>query len=73
MASNPRPRQHTFQHQVSDMKMPILVLFLVDGGEVPLTLEFKLLGSLLAYDLKDDCEIDARKRSAQGAFQAFMK
>ena len=46
---------------------------LVDGGEVPFTLKFKLLGSLLAYNLKDNCEIDARIRSAQGAFQAIRK
>jgi hypothetical protein len=42
-------------------------LLLVDGGEVPFTLEFKLRGSLLAYN----CEIDARITSAQGAFQAI--
>ena len=32
---------------------------LVNGGEAPFTLKFKLLGSLLTYNLKDDCEIDA--------------
>ena len=46
---------------------------LVDGGEVPFTEKFKLLGSLLAYNLKDNSEIDARIRSAQGAFQAIRK
>jgi hypothetical protein len=46
---------------------------LVDGGEVPFTLKFKLLGSLLACNLKDSWEIDARIRSAQGAFQAIRK
>jgi len=46
---------------------------IVDGGEVPFTLKFKLLGSLLTYNLKDDCEIDSRIRSAQGAFQAIRK
>jgi hypothetical protein len=44
---------------------------LVDCGEVHFTFKFKLLGSLLAYNLKDDCEIDARIRSEQGAFQAI--
>jgi hypothetical protein len=38
---------------------------LVDGGEVPFALKFKLHGSLLAYNLKDDCKIDARIRSVQ--------
>jgi hypothetical protein len=33
----------------------------------------KLLGCLLAYNLKDDCDIDARIRSAQGVFQASRK
>jgi hypothetical protein len=42
---------------------------LVDDCDVP----FTLLGSLLAYNLKDNCEIDARIRSAQGAFQAIRK
>ena len=46
---------------------------LVDGGEVPFTVKFKLLGSILAHNLKDDSEIDARIRSAQGAFQAIRK
>jgi len=43
----------------------------IDGGEVPFTLKFKLLGSILAYNLKDDDEIEARIRSAQGAFQSI--
>ena len=38
---------------------------LVDGGEVPFTEKFKLLGSLLAYNLKDNSEIDERIRIAQ--------
>jgi hypothetical protein len=42
---------------------------LVDGGKVTFTLKFKLLGSLLAYNLKDCCEVDSGIRSAQGAFQ----
>ena len=46
---------------------------LVDGGEVPFTLKFKPPGSLLAYNLKDDCKVDSRIRSAQGAFQAIQK
>jgi hypothetical protein len=46
---------------------------LVDGGEVLFTLNFKLLGSLLAYNLKEDCEVDSRTRSSKGAFQAIMK
>ena len=46
---------------------------LVDGCEVPFTEKFKLLGSLLAYNLKDNSEIDARITSAQGAFQAIRK
>jgi hypothetical protein len=36
-------------------------LLLVDGGEVPFTLKFKLLGSLLAHNLKGDCKIDAQE------------
>ena len=38
---------------------------------MPFTLRFKLLGSILAYNLKDDDEIEARIRSAQGAFQSI--
>ena len=55
------------------MKMQTLVAtspFQIDGGEVPFTLKFKLLGSILAYNLKDDDEIEARI-SAQGAFQSI--
>ena len=36
----------------------------IDGGEVPFTQKFKLLGCILAYNLKDDDEIEARVRSA---------
>lgn len=45
----------------------------IDGGEVPFTQKFKLLGSMLAYNLKDDAEIDSRIKSAQGAFQSIRK
>jgi hypothetical protein len=31
---------------------------LVNGGEVPLTVKYKLLGCLLAYNLVDECEKD---------------
>jgi hypothetical protein len=48
-------------------------LLLVDSGKVPFTLKIKLLGSLLAYNLKDDCEVDSRIRSEQGVFQAIRK
>ena len=43
----------------------------IDGGEIPFTQKCKLLGSMLAYNLKDDAEIDSRIKSAQSAFQSI--
>ena len=45
----------------------------IDGGEIPFTQKCKLLGSMLAYNLKDDAEIDSRIKSAQSAFQSIWK
>ena len=37
----------------------------IDGGEVPFTLKFKLLGCIIAYNLKDDYEIEAWSKNSQ--------
>ncbi len=50
-----------------------LSLIAVDDGEITFTKTFKLLGSVLAYDLKDnDAQaVECRIKSAQGAFTAI--
>jgi hypothetical protein len=45
----------------------------VHDGEITFTKTFKLLGSMLAYDLKDNEAIECRIKSAQGAFSAIRK
>ncbi len=45
----------------------------VNDGEITFTKTFKLLGSVLAYDLKDNDAIERRIKSAQGAFSAIRK
>jgi hypothetical protein len=45
----------------------------VGDGEITFTKTFKLLGSMLAYDLKDNDAIECRIKSAQGAFSAIRK
>ena len=50
---------------------PILINTGVDTGEIPFTPTFKLLGSTLANNLKDDSEVELRIKSAQGAFSAI--
>ena len=69
MVLNPRLRLCTSQQPGLRYEDADTSPLIVDGGEVPFTLKFKFLGSLLTYNLKDDCEIDARIRSAQGAFR----
>jgi hypothetical protein len=50
---------------------PILIDIGEDTGEIPFTPVFKLLGSTLACNLKDDSEVELRIKSAQGAFSAI--
>ena len=45
----------------------------VHGGEITFTKTFTLLGSMLAYDLKDNEATECRIKSAQGAFSAIRK
>ena len=52
---------------------PILINTGDDIGEIPFTSTFKLLGSTLANNLKDESEIELRIKSAQGAFSAIRK
>ncbi len=50
---------------------PILIDTGEDTGEIPSTPVFKLLGSTLACNIKDDSEVELRIKSAQGAFSAI--
>ena len=50
---------------------PILNDTGVDTGEIPFVPTFKLLGSTLANNLKDDSEVELRIKSAQSAFSAI--
>ena len=43
----------------------------VGDGEITFTKTFKLFGSTLAYNLKDNEAINCRIKSAQGAFSAI--
>ena len=52
---------------------PILINTGDDIGEIPFTSTFKLLGSTLANNLKDESEIELKIKSAQGAFSAIRK
>ena len=42
-----------------------------DTGEIPSTPAFKLMGSTLACNMKDESEVELRIKSAQGAFSAI--
>ena len=50
---------------------PILINTGVDTGEIPFTPTFKLLGSTLANNLKDDSGVELRIKSAQRVFSAI--
>jgi hypothetical protein len=52
---------------------PLLIDTGEDTGEISFTPTFKLLGSTLAKNLKDDTEVELRIKSAQGAFSAIRK
>ena len=52
---------------------PLLINTREDTGEIPFSPTFKLLGSTLANNLKDDTEVGLRIKSAQGAFSAIRK
>jgi hypothetical protein len=52
---------------------PLLINTGEDTGEIPFSPTFKLLGSTLANNLKDDTEVGLRIKSAQGAFSAIRK
>ena len=67
MALNLRLRQCTFQHLTLNTDTSPLQ---IDGGEIPFNQKFKLLGSVLAYNVKGDADIDSRIKRAQGAFQS---
>jgi hypothetical protein len=45
----------------------------VGDGHITFTKSFKLLGSMLAYDLEDNDAIECRIKRAQGAFSAMQK
>ena len=52
---------------------PLLIDTGEDTGKISFTPTFKLLGSTLAKNLKDDTEVELRIKSAQGAFSAIRK
>jgi hypothetical protein len=60
------------KYEAADLS-PIAVDNVTDKGVITFTKTFKLVGSTLAYNLKDNYAIECRIKSTQGSFSSILK